>query len=55
MMNSFELPGAGATVTVSTATVMVIVISPTISLVFVARRVDVVVPAVVGVPVKNPR
>jgi len=55
IMNWFELPGAGATVTVSTATVMVIVISPTISLVFVARRVDVVVPAVVGVPVKNPR
>ena len=54
-MNELEPPDAGVTVTVSSATVRVIVISPTISLLFVARRVDVVVPAVVGVPVKNPR
>lgn len=54
-MNALEPPDAGVTVTVSSATVRVIVISPTISLLFVARRVDVVVPAVVGVPVKNPR
>ena len=55
MMKSLELLYTSETVTVSIAIVRVIVISPTISLLFVARRVDVVVPAVVGVPVKNPR
>ena len=50
MMKSLELLYTSETVTVSIAIVRVIVISPTISLLFVARRVDVVVPTVVGVP-----